>query len=293
MSRPDPVPAPVLQSTPYEMVSALLYALVGGLGLATVGVGAIWFSSLPRAKVAAVPLDIIEDPGGEEDGAVDETLQVTSDAPETDNASLAEVESETTEVEESLDSVLEVATEAVNQSERQFELDTQNAGQKGSASGTGRKPLGRGNGKGGFPREQRWYIRYEDRLGLDEYARQLDFFEIELGALVRGELIYLKNLSQGTQSRTSKSGAEEQRLYMTWQGGNRRTADLKLFEKAGHNVQGATLFHFYPQALERKLVQLEVSFANRPPASIRRTYFAVKRVGNGYELYVSRQIPLQ
>ncbi|MGH7200365.1 MAG: hypothetical protein ACREJB_07145, partial [Planctomycetaceae bacterium] len=124
-----------------------------------------------------------------------------------------------------------------------------------------------------------------------EYARQLDFFGIELGALLpEGKLVYLSNLSNSTPSKKIIStGSGEQRLYMTWRGGGRKLADVQLFQKAGVDVRSATIFHFYPQKTEQMLARLELSYRNRPVREIRRTYFAVERAGNGYQFVVTRQ----
>jgi hypothetical protein len=96
------------------------------------------------------------------------------------------------------------------------------------------------------------------------------------------------------QVRHANSGAGEQRLYMTWQGGDRRGADVELFKRANVEVRGDTvIFHFYTKATEAKLVQLEHDYRGRPIAQIRRTYFAVEKSGDGYQFSVVRQTYLQ
>jgi hypothetical protein len=213
----------------------------------------------------------------------------------TDDPSLAEFESDEPEVAEMLDNVLELAETANNQAQEQYESDLRNAGKMGSATGTGRRPLGMGLGEKGLPREQRWFVAFADGGTLNEYARQLEYFKIQLGVLIpSGKLIYLSNLTADRPStREETDGSREQRMYMTWQGGRLRAADRKLFEKAGIDITGGILFHFYPKQTEQKLAQLEYERAqrsNRTIDQIRRTYFVVRRSVNQYSFVVTRQI---
>lgn len=287
---PDAPHNPVIHVTRHEQVSSFLMALTGGLCLSVLLLGTIWYSThLPRAN-APVPVELIEFAGGTEEGVVGETLQLESPAEASRDPNLAEIPSEETEVQEMLDNVLENASEAVNQSQKQFELDTRNAGKPGSAKGTGRRALGHGPGEKGFPREQRWFVRYADQQTAEEYGRQLDYFGIELGAIVAGKMIYLSKLSGAApQSRTAPGGSGEDRLYMTWQGGSRKVADLQIFQRAGVQVGSGMIFQFYPKATENQLAQLEFTYKNRRADEIRRTYFAVRPTDDGYEFYVTRQ----
>src|SRR5436190_5893020 len=138
-SRPMPAPRPpVIRVTRYDVVSSVLMAVGIALVLAMVGLIATWLATRLPKPHAAVPVELIELPGGSEDGVVGETLQLESPADPSRDANLAEVRADETEIQQMLDNVLELAEEAVNQSPRQFELDTRNAGKPGSAQGTGR-----------------------------------------------------------------------------------------------------------------------------------------------------------
>src|SRR5262249_15740338 len=201
-------------------------------------------------------------------------------------------------VEQALDSVVAFASDAANQEMATFETETpagvgpRRVGNPGSARGTGNKPvLGSGTGLGGFPREQRWFIRFADQEeSVDEYAKQLDFFGIEFGAIIGGKLVYISNFTAPRPAqRTESSGAGEKRLYMTWQGGGRKQADLQLFRKAGIDVGNGVIFHFYPKETEDRLAQLERAYRNRVANDIRRTYFSVERTQRGYQFTVSHQ----
>lgn len=293
-------PQPVLRVTPYEQVSSGLMASISALVVIVAVLSFAWFSSRAPRLPPAIPVELVESPGGVEDGSPDETLRVDSPLPEIPDASPGDVVADETEVEQSLDNVVELAVEAAGQevvfpqAEKRFGLSTKSAGKPGSARGTGRRALGSGTGLRGFPREQRWYVRFGDQQSLDEYAREFDFFGIELGAIVDGKLVYVSKLSQPRPIvRTENSGAAEKRLYMTWQGGSRKQADLQLFAKAGINVGTGAIFHFYPKPTEDQLAVLELKYRNRKASDIRRTYFTVNPASGGYEFSVVRQTYLK
>jgi len=283
-----------MKTTAFEQVSSLLVSVLGALGITVLFLSLAWFAVQKPKPREPVQIELIEDPGGSEDGAPDETLRIDAPLPEIADATPAEVEAEEREVEESLESVLELADEAVAQTEAQFDAGAQNAGQPGSASGTGRRPLGRGKGSGGFPREDRWYVRFGSLSAVEEYAKQLDFFGIELGVVLNGKLTYISSLSAARPAvRTVAGGKDESRLYFTWQGGSRKQADVQLFRKAGIEVGGAPLLHFYPKATEDALAQLEFKYRQRKASEIRRTFFEVIQTKAGYDFEVVRQTYLK
>lgn len=286
---------PVLKVTRFDLATAGVVAGTLGLAGLLLSLTAVWVTNRPAESESFVPVELVEFPGGAEDGVPDETLLVDSPEDVTDDPSLAEFESEEPEVAEMLDNVLELAETANNQAQEQHETDLRNAGKMGSATGTGRRPLGVGLGEKGLPREQRWFVSFTEGRTLDEYARQLEYFKIQLGALLpSGKLIYLSNLTAdrpGTREVTD--GSSEQKLYMTWQGGKLRAADRQLFQKAGVDITGGILFHFYSKETEQLLARLEFERAqtsSRTIEEIRRTYFVVRQSANEYSFAVTRQI---
>jgi hypothetical protein len=295
-TKPMKVYTPVMRVTLYDAVSSWAISLFVGVLLTCLAVVTVWITTRPPKPPDAVPVELVELPGGFEDGSPDETLRVDSPEPEARDAIPAESQSEQVEIAEAIEAVVEMSEAATQQVQQQFDSGIQNSGTVGSAKGTGRRPLGFGPGTGGIPREQRWFVKFGDRSSLEEYAKQLDYFKIELGALLPdGRLAYLKNLSDPIpQVRYVKTGSDEARLYMTWQGGDRRAADAQLFAKANITVRGDTLiFHFYPKPVENTLAQLELDFRNRTVKQIRRTYFSVETEGKGYRFSVFRQILFQ
>lgn len=290
-SQNDHRKSPVMRVTQYDQVSSTLIAVVLALIIAVFWLSIVWFTNrLPQTE-NDVALEMVDLAGGAEDGSPDESLLVESPEDPIDDPSQIDTPEDENQVEEMLDSVVELSDKATQQVQQQMQTDLTNSGKVGSAAGTGKRALGFGPGKKGLPREQRWFIKFSDRGSLRDYAKQLDFFKIELGALLKnGKMIYLSNVSSDKPvSKMASSGANEKRLYMTWQGGERRTSDLSLFKKAGFDVTGAILFHFYPKQTENMLLSQEKQYRNKKFDEIRRTYFIVRGDRRGYNFEVTRQ----
>ena len=281
---------PVMKVTSFDQLSAGMIAFVFGLILLVVAIIIWWATTRPPQTSFLVPMEMV-DVGGDEDGAPDETLQIESPEDPNENPSPTEEvleEAELTEFVEDVVELADVATQQVNA------IPVSQPGTPGSAEGTGRKRLGNGPGNA-IPNEERWFIRYSDKSAVDEYAKQLDFFGIEMGALIpSGQLILMSDMSSASPKKTVKSsGKGESRLYMTWQAGNRKAADEALFKKFNVDVADAILFHFYPKKTEQMLLQLEFDYAKRKASEIRRTYFVVAKRGAGYQFLVTRQTYLK
>ena len=301
-ARPTSIVTPVLKTTLYDRASSWSMVLFAAIGIVCLGVVTKWLADRLPPPPEGVTMELVELPGGFEDGTPGETLRVDSPLPEVRDAAPVEEVSDRVEIAEALSTVADAAESGVglavasDQSQPQFDTGIENKGRPGSAKGTGRKGLGVGGGTGGFPREQRWFVRFGDKAGIDEYAKQLGFFGVELGALLPdSRLAYLSKLNQPVPDvRYVKTGKDEQRLYMTWQGGDRRGADVELFKRANIEVgPDTTIFHFYSKATESKLAQLERDYKGRPVGVIRRTYFVVEVVAGGYQFAVTRQTYFQ
>ncbi|MCA9093956.1 MAG: hypothetical protein KDA68_10745 [Planctomycetaceae bacterium] len=288
----QPPPKPVMRTTSYERVNSGLLSVIIGLVVAVVCLYIMWMGLWPDPPQRTVPVEIVELSGGVEDGTPGEELRVDSPLPEIPDATPNEESTdEPSEIEETLDQVMDLSDEATNLAERQFEVQTATAGRAGSSKGTGRRGLGSGPGRSGFPREQRWFVTFADQSSITEYARQLDFFGIELAALYpEGKIVFLSNLSKTVSKRTAESGKGETRLYMTWQGGSRRLADMELLKKNGVDTTNTVVMQFYSKETETMMAQLELDYGKRKVDEIRRTYYAIEPDGTGYRFRVTRQI---
>lgn len=287
-------PPPVLRVTNYEKVSNTLIGVVLGLMVAAFLTVMYYLSTHDFQVEAETELIAIIPPGGEEDGAPNETLKVESPEDITDDPSEADLPSEETQLEETLENVVEFNDNASQFVQDQVQEQFETSGKPGSADGTGRSPLGEGGGEGGLSPAQRWVIRFSQNDTLQEYATQLDYFGIEFGVLKNSKVYYVSNMANAKPTvREKPISKDEQRLYMTWQDSGRRSSDVKLMKKAGVDASTLPVLHFYPNKTESMLLSLELKYRNRAAHEIKRTYFTVRKQGQGYVFLVTRQLYLR
>jgi hypothetical protein len=141
------------------------------------------------------------------------------------------------------------------------------------------------------PRWERWQVRFS-AADLEAYARQLDYFGIELAAMGggRANVDYASQLSRPRPLRRAGRSQDEQRLYMTWRSGELIEADRQLLAKAGIATADRVILQFYPPQAEAMLASLERQEAGEKDLrSIRRTVFGVRPKGRQFEFFVISQ----
>ena len=288
---------PVMRVTFYDQISSFLMAGLIATGLLLLGALVYWYTTRPEKTMELLPLELATVPdraegGGDENSDPNDSLRGDSADDPNPNVASNDMPAEEVTAKESLSRVASFAAQAAEPVPDFVNVEGVPGGRRGTPDGTGRRPLGLGPGDGGgVAVENRWFIKFADEISLSEYAKQLDFFGIELGAVLpEGKLVYLSRLTEAKpQIREANSGKDEKRLFMTWLGGNRRQADLKFFEKAGIALGGGNVMHFYPEKTEKMLANLEFRAANRSVKEIRRTYFVVINDKQGYNFSVTRQ----
>ncbi len=145
----------------------------------------------------------------------------------------------------------------------------------------------------GVPAFQRWQLKFAAR-DLDSYARQLDFHQIELGAVGgRPGVDYAGSLSTGPRSRHGESTAEK-RLYFLWNSpGPLLMYDLQLLRRAGVELSGRQVLKFISPELENRLAALELEYARANGRSsvteIAATVFVSEKSAGGYRFRVISQ----
>ena len=292
------VRSPHIKLTKYDVaVSALSTSALCAV-LTLIVMVFIWLSNLLPTPQKKQVIMLPPGDGGYEDGDPNATPNVESPEDASFDPSLANEETDVTELEQVTEQVVEYAENAAAIVAPNEFTGSKNTGSLGSAEGTGGRPLGSGGpGRGGAKREQRWIVEFADKGDLESYAAQLDFFGIELGAMFQadGRLVYLSNMSaEKPATREIKEGAAggEQRLFMNWAEGSeeRRQADAELFQKAGIDASAAGILHFYTSETETLMATIEQEFGGHAAAEIRKTYFRVRKVGNGYEFFVHKQL---
>ncbi|MBI3469574.1 MAG: hypothetical protein HY000_41770 [Planctomycetes bacterium] len=274
----------------YEKVASLLLALLILCGISVVCLLVVWFTSRIFASPPAIPVELVDVGGGRQEGIVGESL--TIEAPDA-----GEIGRESDLVDPQIQNTLSMVTDAV--AVRQADLDDpalteSDEGGYGGLRGDSRQ-IGKGLGAGepGIPRPQRWEIIFQEGATLQTYARQLDFFKIEL-CVIGGstQVQYALNFTKPQPDRRSGAAGQETRLYMSWRSGTLQAADQELLARAGVPTENRIVVQFIPADVENRLAELEQRFANRRQSEIRKTRFGVRSVGNGFEFYVIEQTPL-
>lgn len=140
------------------------------------------------------------------------------------------------------------------------------------------------------PPWQRWRIVYS-AVDLDSYARQLDFFGIELGVVGGPAVDYLSLVSSPSPHVRSAPSADERRLYLTWKHGSLQETDKQLLRRAGITVDGRIVAQFLPPSLEKSLLKLELDYSRGSVSAsrIRQTVFEVRATSDGFEFEVQEQ----
>lgn len=289
-----------LKIGPYERTAGFLLASLVLVVAATAALAVVWLGvRRPPAPTAAPTLTMrIEQPGGGYlDGIEDGTANLPGEI--TPYLGVAEAE-EVLElaVEQSLDLISgDVAArglELIDPTERANSPD--GGGLRNGPDGPGGRGVYGGFGDGVKP-EFRWQIQYDEGGQLDGYARQLDFFGIELGVLGDDGLVrYAKGFSAATELRGGPA-ADEQRLFFTWQDGTRQEADRELLSRAGVDAAGRKLMQFYSDDLEQTLLRVETEYlaAHAPRRTLKtvwHTWFSVVPEGDGWRFVVARQVYL-
>lgn len=268
----------------------MLLALLILIGVVVFCLFAAWLGMrvfFPPFK--SVPVRIEQVGGGIESGIVGESMQLDSPTPQ-DIA--AESDLTEPELQETLKTVLDaVAIREADLADPTLTDEDSTKKGGGQQTGTGNRPgygFG-GTGKPGIPPHMRWEISYGDGSTLDLYARQLDFFGIELGVYTTGKVTYAKNLSKPKPETYTGPSSADKRLYMSWRQGKLREADRELMAKAGVPAAGKVVLQFYPDPTEQMLLHLEHDFKGKDASTIRKTRFGVRPAGKGFEFYVIDQ----
>jgi hypothetical protein len=271
----------------YDQVSGMLVAVLCILGFITLMMFMIWLSTRMFWLSPAVPVKVLEDVGG---GGSGESFaggerQLEEPSPE-------EVR-EVTEpsVVESLQAISSVVTAEAVELEALEGSSSVGRGQgEGTGDGRGKGPGGPGTSDG-IPAYDRWEIRMSAG-NLDEYARQLDFFQVELGVAGGGNpnVEYASKLATATPRVRQGAPKDEKRLRFLHRSGELRQADRQLVAKAGINVAGRVVFQFYPQETYLQLLTKEHErMGSRRIKDVLRTVFGVRNAGGRYEFYVIDQ----
>jgi len=159
----------------------------------------------------------------------------------------------------------------------------------GGTQGDGRTK-GDGDGRG----RRHWEFVFPNRITAAEYARQLDYFGIELAVLQPGgRVVYVSRLSLKAPTVRQGTSEAEKRYYLTWLKGELQTVEREILTRAGVDHDGKLILKFLPPPLETHLAEMEAAKAGDQRHLVRATHFGIRpqtrRTGE-YEFFVMNQI---
>lgn len=141
-----------------------------------------------------------------------------------------------------------------------------------------------------------WQIDYTVS-SIQEYGRQLDHFGVELAAAEKKGLtvIYCKDVSKQPTLRVGQKSAEG-RIYFQHAKQLLRRWDLLTLQKAGvEDCESRTPIHFYPDAMIRKMYQLEtmqLEEDGRKIEEVKQAKFVIAGSEGGYQFKLAELIYL-
>jgi hypothetical protein len=268
----------------YDNVASLLITLIILIGVTVAILFIIWLTTTLVFRQKSVPVKLVENVAGRGDHA--EGFERDLEAP-----GLEEMpELQEPQLEASLEAVTDAVT-AVAASMDVLATDSTVTGRGEGGMGDSRPPGPSGEGENIIPRWERWEVRWTSN-SISAYARQLDFFGIELGAAGGSPNVdYAAKLSQSRPTRRSGPPDAEKRLYMTWREGNLQAFDRTLLSRAGINTTNRLIMQFFPEEVEDRLAWIEMQNADgRSVKEFLRTVFGVRSTrGGDFEFYVMEQ----
>jgi len=143
-----------------------------------------------------------------------------------------------------------------------------------------------------LPNHERWELQFANGTTLESYARQLDFFQVELGMIGGSPTVaYISDLSKPKPVTRQAPGSADSRLYLIWNRGPMQEADEILAKRAGLDPSGKVLAHFCPPSMEAEMLRVEAEQARvNKFTRIRRTVFGIEAAGpDAFRLIVTQQ----
>ncbi len=282
-----------LRVSAYDNVASLLIALLILIGFAVLLLFIVWLTGRLLFSKAPIPVELLEYAG-----RGDHAAGFERDPEEPGMEEMEEL------MEPQIEATLEAVTDVVSSQAAAFDAIEMSAAasSKGSGMGDSRPPGPLGEGvEDVIPPWERWEIRFST-AGIDIYARQLDHFEIELGAIGGGSanVDYAFQLAGSSPKKRSGKPEEEKRIFMTWEKGASPLAafDRQLVGRAGIKTDRRSILQFYPKKTEQLLQNVEFQAAadergttpqQLDPRILLKTIFGVRSVRGGYEFFVIDQ----
>lgn len=260
----------------FDMVNAFLIASITVVGIVVSILFMIWLTMILNNRPTNATNFVVDNSFGNEkpEGFADDVYEPgVEEFPEVETPQLSDA--------------LEAITEAVSSVKANLEARDGDAAEMGRGKGFGSREGGPGSGNfRGVPEHLRWKIEY-DTPDINEYARQLSFFGIDIGVIsnASNDVIRLNKPGNSAQIVATSRGAENKTLYFIHEKVQLRRWDEALVRRK-QNIEMREKFtvQFYPEDTRQTLRNLEGRYlqdAGRELLDVRRTRFKVVDDGGG------------
>lgn len=271
-----------LKVSNYDTVASLLVAALVMVSGAVLLLFLIWLTTVLVWTKPSIPVEFIEYEGR---GDHAEGFEFDPEPPGLED--LPEV------AEPTLQTSLEAVTDVLSSQAAAFDPTSTNVGVMGKGGGMGdrRQPGPLGEGRQVVPPWERWEVRFTSS-SINEYRKQLDFFNIELAAFGGAPQIdYCFNVAKTPpETRKETDPKKEKRVRFTWKEGVLKQYDQQILSQAGIATRGRVICQFYPQEMYDELHRLEFQSGREPEEWLRTVFGVRKQSGGRYEFYIIQQL---
>ena len=265
----------------YDKVSSFLVASLILAGFATVLLLILYLSQLDwsRAKAPVYELPKLAGNQSNPEG-------IAEDIEEPGVEELPDV------AEPQLADAVEAVTSDPSSQRAAYEAVDGNMSEMGTGKGLGDWRQS-GPGDGGtadyIPDWERWNIRYSS-ANVNEYAQQLEYFGIELGAASpkANSINYVSQFATNPVRRTG-TRREDKRIFFRY---NKKSLlakwDADIMTRCGVSIREKFLLQFYPEQTRAELFRLEgIALNGKSLTKVLKTTFGVRPNGSGgFEYFV-------
>ncbi len=268
------------KASAYDKLNAALIASILLVGFLVAALFLIWLTTAfdYTSQKKAITMDRADEAGNEKPvGEADDVLEPgVEEFPEVETPQLA--------------NALEAVTTAVSTVRASLEERSGMAAEMGAGSGFGSREGGPGTGGDSVPEYKRWIIQYESD-SLDTYAKQLDFFSIDIGVLhkTNKKIWRVSNLSAQPTVTESSQQAEAKTLRFMHKKQKMLRWDQTLASKAGASIDNAITCQFYPEPTRQIIRDIEgaaLREAGRVVKDVRNTILKLENGPEGFTFTV-------
>jgi hypothetical protein len=268
------------KASAYDKLNAALIAVILLVGFLVAALFLIWLTTAFdfSSQKKAIDLGRVDEAGNEKpEGEADDVLEPgVEEFPEVETPQLA--------------NALEAVTNAVSSVRASLEERSGMAAEMGRGSGFGSREGGPGTGGGAIPEYKRWIIQYESD-SLDTYAKQLDFFSIDIGVLhkTNKKIWRINQLSAQPTVSPSSQEAEDKTLRFMHKKQKMRRWDQTLATRGGAPLDNAITCQFYPEPTRQIIRNVEgaaLADAGRKVKDVRNTILKLEDGPNGFTFTV-------